>query len=55
MEKNLIISNCLQCYHFYHSSSERHGESLSAREHPNIGYKLVTYSEQESFLEWCPL
>lgn len=55
MEKNLIITYCLQCYHFEQSSSEYHGESLSACEHPDIGHKLVTYAEQESFPEWCPL
>ncbi len=56
MEKTLIISRCSQCYHFYNSEgSEYHGESLSACEHPDIGHKLVTYAEQESFPEWCPL
>jgi hypothetical protein len=55
MEKTLIISKCSQCYHFEHSSGEYHGESLSTCEHPDIGLKHVTYAEQESFPEWCPL
>jgi hypothetical protein len=55
MVKKLFITSCTQCCHFYHSSSEYHGESLSACEHPDIGRKLVTYGEQELFPKWCPL
>ncbi len=55
MAKILIISNYTQCYYFCGTDSEHHGESLSACEHPCIGYKNITYEDQESFPKWCPL